>query len=172
MLVKTLASYFRTALAPLGLSRSLAPFVPTPLPTVRVALGLAGLGPRDVLFEIGCGDARLCIEAARQHAGLRCVGIEYDQDLAEMARRSVAECPASVRSRIEIRCADATATPLDGATVAFLYLSERGNRQMLPRLRGVAPLRVLSFNFAMPAPLEPTHSQRLPCGQDLHVYEL
>src|SRR5688572_30826950 len=60
-----------------GAGRSLAPYVPTPADVVERMLTLARVGPRDVVYDLGCGDGRIVIAAA-QKFGARAVGVDID----------------------------------------------------------------------------------------------
>ena len=75
-------------------SRDLAPFVPTPMPVVVRMLELAKVTKNDVIYDLGCGDGRIVVEAARRY-GARGVGIDYDlrrvKEAQERAERTRSE---------------------------------------------------------------------------------
>ncbi|KAJ0405384.1 hypothetical protein P43SY_000263 [Pythium insidiosum] len=109
----------------------LAPFTPSGDGVLAYALELLQLHPTDdVLFDLGCGDARLLVHAAKS-VGLRCVGIEYDAVLVAKATQRVQD--EGVESLVEIRHADALQADLSSATALFLYLVPQGLRLLLPR---------------------------------------
>ena len=62
-----------------------APYITTPEAVVRTMLDLAAVGPSDVVYDLGCGDGRIVISAARDR-GARGVGVEIDADLVDRAR--------------------------------------------------------------------------------------
>jgi|GEM_PF-382840 len=97
----------------------LAPFVPSPEIVVDTMLGLAGVGPSDVVYDIGCGDGRIVIEAAARF-GARGVGIDIDPELIETCREN-AEI-AGVKSLVRFICADASRARFAEASVIAVYL--------------------------------------------------
>ncbi|MBI4699733.1 MAG: class I SAM-dependent methyltransferase [Deltaproteobacteria bacterium] len=109
----------------------------------------ARLGPDDVLFDLGCGDGRIVIEAARRH-GCRGVGIELDPALVEQSRQNARA--AGVDRLVEFRVQDATKADFTTATVVMLYLLPESNALLRPVLeRQLRPgARVLSHNYAIP----------------------
>lgn len=126
----------------------LAPFNPTPPCAVAQALDLLCVGPGDVLYDLGCGDGRLLVAAARR--GARCVGVEYDRPFAEKARSALRD--AGFESSCEVLHADACTVDLSGATKIFVYLVPEGLRRMCGALdvalrRGVP---VASYLFSLP----------------------
>jgi len=91
---------------------SVAPFNPTRHDASSVALSLLGLGPgpsnddgdAGVLFDLGCGDGRVLIEAARENDGLRCVGVELEEKYVERAREAIRK--EGLGDRVEVRRGD------------------------------------------------------------------
>ena len=79
----------------------LAPFNPTGAQAQAKALELLQLTDNDVLFDLGCGDARLLIAAAQQVKGLRCVGLDMDPVFVAKAQEAVAA--ANLAPRVDIR---------------------------------------------------------------------
>jgi hypothetical protein len=90
----------------------LAPFNPTSADAIELALDLAGLRDGDVLVDIGAGDGRVLVAAARRHAGVCAIGIEYDPAFAARAEARLLGEPEDVRRRCVVHCADATRVPL------------------------------------------------------------
>ena len=117
----------------LGCARAFAqaPFVPTPLDVVRRMLTLAQVGPGDFLIDLGSGDGRLVITAAKEY-GARGLGIEHDPELVarsrELARRD------GVADKVVFMAQDLFETDLSEATVVTLYLLPELNRRLRPRL--------------------------------------
>jgi SAM-dependent methyltransferase len=133
---------------PSGRFDSDVPYVPTPENVVDSMLVLAGVGTDDVVYDLGSGDGRIPIFAARTY-GARGVGIEIKPDLVEEARANARE--AGVADRVTFRQGDLFEADLSGATVVTLYLLPDVNRQLRPRLfEQLDPGdRVVSHDFDM-----------------------
>ncbi len=127
----------------------LAPYVPTPHSIVKTMLELAKLSEDDVLIDLGCGDGRIVIAAARDY-GARGIGIDIDPELIEKAKRFAKA--SRVNHLVEFRVEDATRTSLTDATVVILFLTPGGNELIRPRLETeLAPgTRVISHNYTIP----------------------
>jgi precorrin-6B methylase 2 len=127
----------------------LAPYVPTPHEVVETMLELAELSEDDVIIDLGCGDGRIVVAAARDY-GARGIGIDIDSELIEKAKR-LAES-SGVDHLVEFRAEDATRTSLKNATVVFLFLTPGGNELVRPRLETeLRPgTRVISHNYTIP----------------------
>lgn len=127
----------------------LAPYVQTPLPVVEKMLEMAGLGPKDVLYDIGCGDGRIIIQAAKKY-GARGVGIDINPRLVAAAQAAAKKEGLELRTRF--LCMDATKANLAEATVVTLYLLPESNELLRPILeRQLRPgARVVSHNYSMP----------------------
>ncbi|MEW4447504.1 class I SAM-dependent methyltransferase [Qipengyuania sp. JC766] len=122
-------------------------YVPTPEPVVSAMLEMAEIGPDDVLYDLGSGDGRIPIAAAKQY-GIRAVGIEIDPDLVERARRNAEE--AGVSHLVEFREADLFTADISDATVVALFLGDMLNIRLRPRLLDLEPgSRVVSQRFSM-----------------------
>ena len=129
-------------------SRNLAPYVPTPADVVERMLVLAKVGPRDVVFDLGCGDGRIVITAA-QKFGARGVGIDIDANLINQAEANAKA--AGVDRRVKFLVQDAMTVDVSDATVVTLYLLSASNVRLRPILtrelrRGA---RIVSHSFAM-----------------------
>ena len=124
-----------------------AAFVGTPMAVVTGMLELAGVGERDVVYDLGSGDGRIVIAAAR--IGARGVGIELDRSLVAESRTHADT--AGVGGRVEFRRADIFETDLREATVVTLYLGRGLNERLRPiLLRDLRPgSRVVSQAFDM-----------------------
>jgi precorrin-6B methylase 2 len=127
---------------------SLAPFVPTPEDVVDRMLTLAEVGPNDVVYDLGCGDGRIVIAAARKY-GARGVGIDYDP---ERIKESEANAKAAgVQDRVTFRQQDAMTVDVSPATVVTLYLLSSSNVKLRPILtKQLRPgARIVSHAFSM-----------------------
>jgi SAM-dependent methyltransferase len=124
----------------------LAPFVPTPQAVVDKMLEMAGVTAKDVLYDIGCGDGRIVITAARKY-GATGVGIDIDKGMVD---RSIANARAAkVEARVKFICMDATKADISPATVVTLYLLPESNVLLRPLLeRQLRPgARVVCHNY-------------------------
>jgi len=127
----------------------LAPWVPTPQPVVDRMLELAELAGKDVLYDIGCGDGRIVITAARRY-GTRGVGIDIDPAMIEQSARNAAA--AGVERQVRFLAMDATKADISEATVVTLYLLPESNALMRPLLEAqLRPKsRVVCHNYTIP----------------------
>ncbi|MBM3284882.1 MAG: methyltransferase domain-containing protein, partial [Candidatus Aminicenantes bacterium] len=97
----------------------LAPYVPTPMPVVEKMLELGQVDKDDLLFDLGCGDGRIVIAAAKKY-GTRGVGIDIDPRRIEESR--TAARAAGVEGLVEFRLQDVMKADFSAATVVTLYL--------------------------------------------------
>ena len=109
----------------------LAPFVATPMPVVRQMLILADLKPGEVLYDLGSGDGRAVIMAAKDF-GAKSVGIELRDDLAKRAMGSIEKLDLKDKPQIIQR--DIFTVNLSSANVVFLYLTTSANEKIKPKL--------------------------------------
>ncbi|MDQ2674887.1 MAG: class I SAM-dependent methyltransferase [Chloroflexota bacterium] len=123
-------------------------YLPSAADVVTRMLEVAEVGPDDILFDLGCGDGRIVIAAARDR-GARGVCVDIDPSLVSKSRRNADT--AGVTDRIEFRHADMFETDLGSATVVALYLSPALNVRLRPKLfREVRPgAWIVSHNFGM-----------------------
>jgi precorrin-6B methylase 2 len=137
---------FAVLLAPVAAALDV-PFVPTPENVVAKMLDAAQVGPGDVVYDLGSGDGRIVIAAARRNA--RGVGIDIDPQRIKESRANAQK--AGVSKRVEFREGDLFKTPLGEATVVTLYLLPSLNLKLRPKL--LAELkpgtRVVSYGFDM-----------------------
>ncbi|MCC2955490.1 class I SAM-dependent methyltransferase [Massilia sp. IC2-477] len=124
------------------------PYVPTPPDLVRRMLALGRIKRGDVVYDLGCGDGRIVIEAARRY-GVRGVGIDLDPERIREARENARR--AGVEELVQFRQADLFETDLSPATVVMLYLLFEVNLKLMPQLwrQLRAGSRVVSHDFHM-----------------------
>jgi uncharacterized protein (TIGR03000 family) len=124
-------------------------YVPTPEDIAAEMVKLAGVSANDVVFEPGCGDARITIAAVKAGAR-RGVGIDIDPDRVTESRANVKT--AGLEDRIEIRLGDALDIPdLSEASVVLLYMGDHFNNLIKPKLWKQLKVgaRVVSHRFLM-----------------------
>jgi SAM-dependent methyltransferase len=123
-------------------------WVGTDLKVVEAMLDAAQVGPGDVVYDLGCGDGRIVIMAARRY-GARAVGVDLDPERIAEARRNAAR--AGVTDRVSFLEQDFFATDIRDATVMALYLSPEVNLRLRDKLRrDLRPgTRVVSHQFDM-----------------------
>ncbi|MFB6271827.1 MAG: cyclopropane-fatty-acyl-phospholipid synthase family protein [Salinibacter sp.] len=124
------------------------PFVATERRVARRMLELAGVTEEDVVYDLGSGDGRIPIIAAKTF-GARGVGIEIDPELVAKSRKQARA--AGVADQVEFRRKDLFKTDLSDATVVTLYLWPRINLKLRPQLlRELDPGdRIVSHDFRM-----------------------
>jgi precorrin-6B methylase 2 len=129
-------------------SGQLAPFDPTPQEVVDRMLRLAAVRPGDLLYDLGAGDGRVVIAAAKKFA-VKAVGFEIDPGLVKLARENVRK--QGVEHLVEIRQQDFLTADLSLPSVVTLYLSYDGNLTVRPRLMSQlkSGARVVSYTFDM-----------------------
>ncbi len=127
----------------------LAPFVPTPMAVVDKMLELAGIDKDDILFDLGCGDGRIVITAAKRY-GARGVGIDIDPQRIDESRRAAKE--AGVEALVEFRIQDVMKADIRKATAVTIYLLPESNALLRPiledQLKPSTP--VVSHNYSIP----------------------
>ena len=115
-----------------GEARAPVQYEPTPMDVVQVMLQLAEVRADDLVADLGCGDGRIVVEAARRY-GARGLCVDIDARRIAEARRNAAE--AGVAERITFLQRDLFATDLRGVTVVMLFLSPDFNLKLRPKLR-------------------------------------
>jgi SAM-dependent methyltransferase len=129
-------------------SKKIVPFVPTPQDVVEGMLELAQVKKGDVVYDLGSGDGRIVVTAAKKY-GARAVGFEIDPDLIKQSREAVRK--EGLEHLAEIREQDILTVDLSPATVVTLYLLPDVNLQIRPSLLSqLKPgSRVVSHAFDM-----------------------
>jgi|SRR6185436_5323146 len=124
----------------------LAPYVATPYEVVDRMLELAEVTAEDVVYDLGCGDGRIVVEAAKRY-GARGVGVDIEPYWIEQARGNAQA--AGVEALVRFEDADALEVDLGQATVIMLYLVPWSMQRVGTLLaeRAHAGTRVVSHNF-------------------------
>ena len=145
------------------------PYVPTPMDVVDRMLVLAEIKSGDVVYDLGSGDGRIIIEAAKRY-GVRGVGIEIDPDLVAKARNNAFK--EHMENLVEFRAQDALTVNVSEATVVTLYMLPEFNAKLRPtfdrQLRSGA--RVVSHDFEI-AGWTPVRTEQIK-GDLLHDHTI
>ncbi len=160
---KTSASTQRTSRKTRKLRKPDVIYYPTPPETVDEMLRMAKIKKGDVLYDLGSGDGRIPIAAAKQY-GIRAVGIEIDPKLVTEAEESAKK--EGVSELVRVRNEDMFRINVGEATIVTLYLSEKLNVLMRPKLLSeLRPgSRILSHDFRM-GDWKPERTVRVPWGK-------
>ena len=120
----------------LGLDRrakpDLAIYLPTPPEIIEQMLRLADISPRDVLCDLGCGDGRIVVDAAKKY-GIRAIGVDINPRRIAEARANARH--AGVEELVEFVLGDAKKVDFSEASVVILFLGAEGNLRLADRLR-------------------------------------
>ena len=121
------------------------PFIPTTETAVKAMLRLAAVKRSDVVYDLGCGDGRIVIAAAKNY-GAHGVGIDIDPVLIREARKNARQ--AGVEKLVEFREQDLFHANCREATVVTVFLLPALNRRLRPQLEALQPgTRVISNTF-------------------------
>jgi SAM-dependent methyltransferase len=129
-------------------NKSLAPYVPTPQDVVERMLELAQVGRGDTVYDLGCGDGRLVITAAKKY-GAHGVGVDIDPERIAESRANAKK--EGVEALVQFKLEDALAVDVSPATVVTLYLLSSSNMKLRPILTRQlkAGGRIVSHQFSM-----------------------
>lgn len=132
-------------------------FLGTPTAIIEPIFDLLGLSPDQTLVDLGCGDGRIVVAAAKR--GCRAIGVESNPDLAQLAKSAIAQ--AGLTDRAQIVVGQAETADLAGADVVFIFLPSHITAKLLPMIMGKmkAPARIIMHEQTqLPAPLRPSYS--------------
>jgi hypothetical protein len=122
-------------------------WIPTPEGLIDKMLTAANVTHQDKVFDLGAGDGIIAITAARKY-NAQSVGIEFNPDMAQFARRKVAE--AGLTDKVRIITGDIFQEDFSSATVVTLYLMPHLNMKLRPTLLKMKPgTRIVSHAFTM-----------------------
>lgn len=123
-------------------------WVPTPAVVVDKMLDVAKITPDDVVIDLGSGDGRLIIAAAKR--GARAIGVEYNPDMVALSRRSAAE--QGVSEKATFVEGDMYEADISQATVMSLFLLPHNLEKLRPKFLDLEPgTRIIANTFAIPA---------------------
>lgn len=148
-----------------------APWLPTPTKDIIRMLDLAGLQPGETLYDLGCGDGRVCTIAAERYA-IRVVGYEISvlPYLIAQIRRLCSPC----RSSLTIVFRDFQSEPLNAADVIFCFLTPPTMRKMKTKFvhECKADVRILSYTFRIEGWKESVFVRPPQTKHNLYLYQL
>jgi SAM-dependent methyltransferase len=144
-----------------------APWAPTPMSKVRKMLEMAGVGPGDLVYDLGCGDGRTIVTAARRF-GARAVGIEIDP--LRYLWCQVLITVLGLRDRVRVVYGSFYRQDLSDADVVTCYLLQSTNEKLEGKLkRELDPIaRVVSNRFTFPG----LHLLQQDPKDELYLYDL
>jgi SAM-dependent methyltransferase len=144
-----------------------APWLPMRMRAVHKLLALAEVGPNDVVYDLGCGDGRVIVAAAKRF-GARAVGIEMHPLRVLWCRALIALL--GLRDRVRVVRGDFFTHDLSDASVVTCYLLQRTNNKLEGKFRQeLAPgTRVVSKRFTFPG----LHLVRQDDREKLYIYDL
>ena len=141
-------------------------WVPTPEALVQKMLDMAKVTPKDFVMDLGSGDGRTVIGAAKR--GAHALGIEYNPDMVELSRRNAQQ--AGVTDRAKFERADLFKTDLSRATVVTMFLLTDINLRLRPTILNLKPgTRVVSNTFRM-GDWDPDETAELGCSSYCTAY--
>ncbi|MFB0514383.1 MAG: cyclopropane-fatty-acyl-phospholipid synthase family protein [Candidatus Bathyarchaeia archaeon] len=147
-----------------------APYLPTPPEIVRRMLKIAGVGPGDVVYDLGCGDGHILIMAIKEFGADRAVGYEIRENLCRVALAEIER--QGLQSRVKLVNRDLFDADLNEVTVITLYLDESTNQRLKPKLERTARVgtRIVSYAYKIkgwkPAKKERRH------GDTIYLYRV
>lgn len=157
ILLTMASTVFAQAVQPVPLD---VPFVPTPKPVVDKMLDMAGVKAGDVVYDLGCGDGRIVITAAKER-GARGIGIDLNpQRIAEANANAKS---AGVTDKVKFLVGDLYKADFSGASVVTLYLLPDVNRKLRPQLWKQLKVgsRVVSHAFDMGSEWPPEREEKV-----------
>jgi SAM-dependent methyltransferase len=130
-------------------AEDLAPYVPSPMEVAAKMLDMAKVGPKDVVYDLGCGDGRIVILAAQKY-GARGLGVDIDPQRVEEAQAAAVKAGVAKLAKFEV--GDVMKLDFSPATVLTLYLLPESNALLRPLLESrLKPgSRVVSHNYPIP----------------------
>lgn len=122
-------------------------YVGTPHDVVAEMLKLAQVRSDDIVYDLGCGDGRILIAAAKKY-GCRAVGYDLDHLRVEEARANAEKNHVADKVTVELK--DVLEADFRDATVVTLYMGTELNRKLIPQLQQLKPgTRIVSHNFGL-----------------------
>jgi hypothetical protein len=133
-------------------------WIPSPNDMVEKMLDMAGVTPRDFVIDLGSGDGRNVIAAAKR--GARALGVEYNPDLVALSKRAAAE--AGVADKAEFVQGDMFAADISKATALVLFLIPSNLEKLAPKFLALAPgTRIVSNTYEIGGGWQPDETDRV-----------
>lgn len=148
---------------------NVSPFVESPLNVVRKMLQLADPKPDEILYDMGSGDGRILIIAAKEFR-LRCIGIEIRKDLCKRAMDEVNRL--NLEDRIKIINEDFFNVDISNADIVTLYLNASANEKLRPKLEKELRIgtRVISHDYEIRGWMPTKVVKNDPIGHSIYSY--
>jgi SAM-dependent methyltransferase len=146
-------------------------WIPSPSAMVDLMLDMAKVTPQDFVIDLGSGDGRNVIAAAKR--GARALGVEYNADLVELSKRNAAA--AGVRDKAAFVQGDMFAADISRASALILFLIPQNLEKLAGKFIQLEPgTRIVSNTYEIGGGWEPDDTQRLPlcaswCGAHLYI---
>jgi predicted RNA methylase len=149
---------------------SVAPYVSSPKEAVRKMLDMAQLRRGEVLYDLGCGDGRIVVIAARDYQA-KAFGVEIREDVATAAQQQLKKFDLEEKARIIHR--NLFDVDLSEADVVTLYLSLSGNEKLKPKLERELKTnaRVVSLDIQIKG-WTPIHTSEAPGKHIIYLYKI
>ena len=146
------------------------PYVRTPANVVSAMLKLAGVKASDIVYDLGCGDGRIVIAAAKDY-GAHGVGIDIDPERIQEARENARK--SGVEALVKFEVNDLFATDIRNATVVALYLLPDVNLRLRPKLlKELKPgTRIVSHDFHM-GDWKPEKHEMVDAGSNIYLWRI
>ncbi|HLI85620.1 MAG TPA: class I SAM-dependent methyltransferase [Bryobacteraceae bacterium] len=158
---------------PFGTAENLAPYIPTPQIIVERMLEAGHVKPGDLVYDLGSGDGRVVITAARKF-GARAVGIEIDPALCRIATEKIKA--AGLADRVRMVQGSALRVDLSPADVVTMFFLTTSNERLKPILeKQLKPkARVISNQFPIKGwkPMETVKERSGSMAYSIYVYEM
>jgi cyclopropane fatty-acyl-phospholipid synthase-like methyltransferase len=149
---------------------SIAPFVQTPVEVAKKMLDISQIRSGEMLYDLGCGDGRLIILAAKE-LGARATGVELREDLIERARTEIKRL--NLEGKVNVIQGNFFDVPISDADVVTLYLTSSANERLRPKLEAeLKPgARVISHDFKVPG-WKPSAVYNELLGHTIYAYRI
>jgi ubiquinone/menaquinone biosynthesis C-methylase UbiE len=149
---------------------SVAPFVQTPLEVAKKMLELAEVKPGETLYDLGCGDGRLILLAARDRGAIS-TGIDLREDLLERAKTEIVRL--GLQDKVNVIQGNFFDVDISAANVVTLYLTSSANERLRPKLEKELRVgcRIVSHDFKVPG-WKPVQVYDELLGHTIYTYRI